>query len=333
VSIGLDRKLRKRFKDTVGNVSTAQQYVLGVLVVGVVATLPLAIAETNMMSTVIFVMMFITMGHAWNIVGGYAGQISLGHSVMFAAGAYTTAVLFVKYSITPLIGIPVSALVAGVVGTLMGLMTFHLRYNYFALVTLGTALATRLFLLRWDFVGAATGLSYPFERLGDFYWLMFQGNVPYYYMFAALAVLTTLFMIQLNRSKLGVYLKAIKMDQELAESAGIQTYRYKLYALAMSSGLVGLVGALFVQYSLYIDPKMVSRLERSFDFILPAVIGGLGTVYGPIVGTLIYIPAREFTRSSLSGSQTGLGWMVFGALLMVLMIYRPNGLIKMGDEE
>jgi len=297
-------------------------------VVGLLALVPLVTRDFFVMNMLIFVFIFIMLGHAWNVIGGYAGQISLGHAIMFAMGAYTTTVLFVYYNVTPYVGIPIGGLVATVVGVALGVATFRLRYHYFAMATLAAALAVRIGFFRWEFVNAASGIEYPFDQLGTLYSFTFRDKWPYYYITGVGALSTTLLVYVLDRSKLGTYLKAINMDQELAENAGIRAFRYKSYAMGISSFIAGIAGGLYAQYVLFIDPQSTLRLLRNIDIIMVAIIGGVGTVLGPVIGAFVFIPVREYTRTALSGQSTGLGWVALGVVILLISLYRPGGLIN-----
>lgn len=298
------------------------------LVVALLAAVPFLTNDEFVLNTLIFIFLFGTMGQGWNILGGYAGQVSLGHAVMFAAGAYTTAILFVYYGITPIVGIPVGGLVATLVGLALGAATFRLRYHYFAMATLAAALIVRIFFFRWEWVGGATGIEYPFDTLGQITSLTFRGSLPYYYLIGGFALLATIFVYVMDRSKLGTYLKAINMDEEAAASAGLNTFRYKSYAMALSSFITGICGGLYAQYVLYIDPASTLRLLRNIDIIMVAIVGGIGTVLGPLIGAGVFITVREYTRTTLSGTQTGLGYVIFGFVLLFISLYRPGGILN-----
>jgi branched-chain amino acid transport system permease protein len=308
--------------------SSSYRYGTIAVLVAVLAVLPLVIESSFLMNTFIFVFLFSALGHAWNIVGGYAGQISIGHAVMFGAGAYTVAVLYVYYGITPLVGIWAAGVVATVVGVALGAISFGLRGHYFAMVTLAASLIVHSVVMRWDWLGAATGIEYPFDQIGTLYSFTFANDIGYYYVIGVFALLVTGVMSVLNRSKLGIYLKAINLDEDAAANAGIETYRYKLYAMGLSSFITGVAGALYAQYVLFINPNSTLRLLRNIDIIMVALVGGVGTVAGPILGASIFIPIREYTRSSLSGSYTGLGWVLFGLILLLVSLYRPGGLLN-----
>lgn len=327
---GALESLRNRY----AGLETTQQWLLWTVVVVAVALIPMFVSmfvpnsSLFVLNTFIYVFLFMTLGHGWNVVGGYAGQISLGHAVMFAVGAYTTAVLFAFYGVTPFVGILIAGIVATVVGLVLGLVTFSLRYHYFAMATLAAALITKTVFTRWDYVNGASGIEYPLSEIGSFWSLTFGGKVPYFYLTGLLALITTLFMYQLDRSKLGTYLKAVNMDQELAENAGLKAWWYKMYAMGISSFITGLAGAVYAQYILYIDPLSTLRVLRNIDIIMVAIIGGVGTVLGPVAGAFIFIPVREITRTSLSGTATGMGWVVFGTVLLLISLYRPGGLLN-----
>lgn len=308
--------------------SSRQRWAGAGLVVFLLALIPVFSQSFFFLNTMVFLFLFLSMGHAWNIIGGYAGQISLGHAVMFAAGAYTTAILFVYYGITPFVGIPVGGVVAMLIGLLIGTITFPLRYHYFAMATLAAALIVRVIAFRWDFIGGATGIEYPFDQLGTLYSFTFEDKAPYYYITGGFALLVTAFMYRLDQSRLGIYLKAVNMDQELAENAGLRAFWYKMYAMGLSSLITGLAGGLYVQFVLYIDPLATLRVLRNIDIIMVPIVGGVGTVLGPVIGAFIFIPVREFTRTTLSGTSTGLGWVMFGVVLLLISIYRPGGLLN-----
>lgn len=289
--------------------------------------LPTVAPSYFFLNTAIYVFLFIGLGQSWNIIGGYAGQMSLGHAAVFAIGGYTTAILFTYYGVTPYVGLVAGGALAAVAGLVLGAITFRLRYHYFSIATLAATLGMYVIFLRWDYIGGAVGLEYPLSAIGDVWAFAFRDRTLYFYAMWAFALASTLFVYRLHTSKLGIYLKAIDMDQELAENAGISAFWYKMYAMGLSSFIAGLGGGLFAQYLLYIDPQTTLELIRNVEFVLIAVIGGLGTVLGPIVGALIYIPTREYTRTILAGSHTGLDWVIFGTVLVLISIYKPSGLI------
>ncbi len=279
------------------------------------------------LNTMTLTFLFIGLGHGWNVIGGYAGQISLGHAVMFAVGAYTTAVLLVYYGITPWIGIPLGGVLASAAGLILGGVTFRLRYHYFALATLAAALAVESLFNRWDFIGASVGLQYTGVESG-LSSFVFEPRWIHFYAMWVFALLVTLLIYRLHHSRLGIYLKAINMDQELAANAGLNVFRYKMYAMGLSSFIVGVGGGLYVQYVNFVSPVETLDLVRNVEILLIPIIGGLGTVFGPIVGAFIYMPTREYTRGMFAGTLVGVDWVIFGLVLLLVVIYAPHGLVN-----
>lgn len=279
------------------------------------------------LNTMTFMFLFIGLGHGWNVIGGYAGQISLGHAVMFAAGAYTTGILLVYYGITPWVGIPLGGVIATLVGLVLGGVTFQLRYHYFAIATLAAALATESLFNRWDFIGASVGIHFTGIDSG-LYSFMFEPRWLHFYAMWGFALLVTVLIYRLHNAKLGIYLKAINMDQELAANAGLNVFRYKMYAMGISSFIVGVGGGLYAQYVAFISPVETLDLIRNVEILLIPIIGGLGTVLGPIVGGIIYMPTREYTRGMFAGTLVGIDWVIFGLVLLAVAIYAPYGLIN-----
>lgn len=315
----------KRF--SVGTVRSHTKLVT-LSILAILVAIPLVVDDFFLLNMFIFTFLFIGFAQGWNVVGGYAGQISIGHAVLFGIGAYATTILYLYYKITPLIGVWLGGLTACLFGLVIGLMTFSLRRHYFAMATLAVALIARSWFLRWEWVGGTAGLEFPFSDIGTLYSFTFTTKLPYYYLTGALALVLTLFVYKMDRSKLGVYLKGINMDQELAENAGINTFQYKMYAMGISGFISGVVGGFYALYLFYIDPLATMDLLRNADPIIITLIGGAGTVLGPVVGAFIFIPLREYTRTYLSGTYTGLGWVIFGLVIILLSMYRPGGLLN-----
>jgi branched-chain amino acid transport system permease protein len=266
--------------EEVRNVVDLQSLPLAYLIPAIfLAALPLPYFATSyfFLNTLIYTMLFVGLAQSWNIIGGYAGQISLGHAVMFATGAYTTAILFIYYGITPYLGLIVAGLVAAAVGLSLGALTFRLRYHYFSIATLAATLGMYVIFLGWDWIGGAVGLEYPIAQIGDSLSFMFQNRQMYFYVMWAFALGTTVLVYRLHTSKLGIYLKAIDIDQELAENAGISAFWYKMYAMGLSSFIAGIGGGLFAQYVLYVEPRILLTLLRNVEFVMMPVIGGIRT--------------------------------------------------------
>lgn len=312
----------------VDGLSVRQRWGLAGAIVVALLLVPLVTDQYFLMNVFIYMFLFIGLGQSWNVIGGYTGQFSLGHAVMFAVGAYATAILFVRHGVTPIVGIFVGGFVASLVGLFLGAATFRLRYHYFAMATLAAALIAKTIFFRWDYINGAQGIEYPVSALGSVYALSFRDKFPYFYIIGAAALVTTLLVYRMDRSKLGIYLQAIDMDQELAQNAGVDIFWYKMYAMGISSFVAGVFGGLYAQYVLYIDPMSTLRVLRNIDILIVPIIGGVGTVLGPVLGAFVFIPVREYTRSALSGNFTGLGWVIVGVVIVLISIYRPGGILN-----
>ncbi len=298
-----------------------------ILTAGVLcALIPLVVRDTFFLNALITVFLFGTMAQAWNLIGGYAGQISFGHAVFFGLGAYTGAILLGRYSISPWLGMWAGAAASVVVSVAIGYPTFRLRRHFFALATLALGEITRILFLNWKFVGAGVGLYLPLQYRNRLAYLMWDGKAPYYLTALALLVLAMLVVATVDGHRAGIYLRAINQDEEAAGMLGIPARRYKLYAIALSAVLTSLCGTVYALYVLYIDPYNVMAGRISLLVVVIALIGGRATIAGPVLGALFIILLSEYTRAWLGGLGSGADFILFGALIMVVSIKEPAGL-------
>jgi branched-chain amino acid transport system permease protein len=274
----------------------------------------------------ILIYLFAAAAGAWNIIGGYGGQISLGHVAFFGIGAYTTTLLYLKLGITPWFGMIIGAALAAVIACLISYPCFRLRGPFFTLATLAFAEVLRLLCI-WarPITGGQVGLSIMFKP--SFANMQFIGKTSYYYIAFILMLLVLAVSLCIERSKFGYYLTALKEDHDAAEALGINTARCKLYATAISGFLTAICGAFFAQILLYIEPAAVFSSALSNQFAMMAVVGGAGTAWGPIIGSIIITPLNEILRGSLGGNFQGLNYVIFGFLLILVVTFMPNGLI------
>lgn len=275
----------------------------------------------------IMVYMYSTLGLAWNLIGGYAGQISLGHAVYFGVGAYTSTLLLMKAGVNPWIGLIIGAILSSIISLAIGYPCFRLAGHYFAIATIAVGEITQQAWLNWDWAGSAIGLNLPILKEGVRNFEFHSSKVPYYYIALALVSLALSITYFVDRSKLGYYFRAIKGDQNAARSLGISHTRYKAYAMVLSAVLTSISGTFYAQYVLFIDPDSVFPLMLSINMCLMATLGGLGTVWGPAIGAFILIPISEFTRIKMGGGGGGFDLMVYGFLIMVICLYQPSGVI------
>ena len=302
--------------------------------VSLVAVLVLAVAYPFIFSRPfqvrmgILIMLWALLGLAWNIIGGYGGQVSLGHAIFFGLGAYTSTLLLTRWHISPWIGMIAGAAVAAVVAVIIGWPTFRLQGHYFAIATIAAGEIFAILFRNWDFVGAAVGIYLPVERGDRLVSFQFhESKLPYYYIGLAFVILAALVTYAIERSRMGYYLRALRADQDAARSLGVPITRYKLYAMVISAVLTAIGGTFYAQFVLYISPNTVFALMLSVQMCLVAVLGGLGTISGPIIGTLILIPMAEYTRVALGGRGGGLHLMVYGLLIVIVAVVQPSGIM------
>lgn len=275
----------------------------------------------------ILVMLFGLLGTAWNLLGGFTGQVSLGHAVFFGAGAYTSTLLLQHAGLSPWVGMAAGAAVATLLSVAIGWPCFRLSGHYFAIATIAIGEIVHILVTNWEFAGGAVGLFLPIgdEGLGA---LQFHtSKLPYYYVLLALLVTAVVLAAWLRRARPGYYWRAIKEDQAAARSLGVPATRYKQVAMALSAALTACAGTFYAQYILFIDPGSVLPLSLSVQICLVAVLGGAGTVAGPLVGAAVLVPLSEFTRVFLGGSGKALDLVVYGLLIMLIAAYEPGGLV------
>ena len=289
-----------------------------VILAGLIA-LPLVGLSSYTMHVLILVVIYSMIGMAWNLLGGYCGQVSFGHAAFFGVGAYTAGILYSKLGISSWWGLLASILVVGVFSLIIGFICLRLRGPYFALATLAMGEVLRVTSENLvKFTGGDVGILIR-ERT----WVQ---KVWYYYIILAMTIATYLLVKRVIESKLGYYFVSIREDQDAAESLGIDTTFYKTIALCLSGTLTGLAGAFYTSYMGYIDPKVVFSLhDISIVTIMVVMVGGVATYWGPAVGAIIMVFLAELIRSN-----PGLGaahQTLFGVLLIFIIIFLPNGIV------
>lgn len=299
---------------------------MGILVAAILLCVPLVVHSPYVLDMILSVFLYAFLNNAWNILGGYCGQVSVGHAAYFAIGAYTSTILFIHYNISPWIGMVAGALVAGVLAVLMGYPSLKLKGPYFVFATLGFAEIVRIILTNWEKAGAAMGLLIPL-RPSSLIHLQFSSKVPYYYLMLFICAGGFALTYLIENSKWGSYFIAIREDEDAAEALGINTAYYKTAAFVISAMLMAIGGTFYAQYVLYIHPDTTSTLMMSCNLLVMAVIGGAGTVLGPTVGALLFVPLGEYTRALLGGRVQGLHLMIYGAALMIVVTIAPEGVV------
>jgi len=299
---------------------------VGIIVFG----LPLVVRSATYLHILILLYFYAYLTTSWNLVGGFAGVLPLGHAAFVGIGAYASTILYLQYGISPWLGMIVGGILATIVGVLIGLPTFKMRGAYFALATIAFAEGIRVMIENIDQLGpfvinGPRGLQIPPLNLGlaNF---MFAHKEPYYYIILVMLVLVLMLTYFISRSKLGYYLNAGGEEPEAAMALGVNVARAKLVAMAMSSFLTALAGTFYAQFTLYIHPKSVISLDLSFEIAFIALIGGRGSIAGPVLGALLLRPVSDFSRIYFGDSLPGLHLIIFGVVLILVMSYQPRGL-------
>ncbi|TKB23865.1 branched-chain amino acid ABC transporter permease [Desulfopila sp. IMCC35006] len=292
--------------------------------------LPLVIRSATYLHILVLLFFYAYLTTSWNLVGGFAGVLPLGHAAFVGIGAYTSTILFLQYGISPWIGMLVGGVLATIAGILIGLPTFKMRGAYFALATIAFAEGFRVIVENIDYIGpfkinGPRGLQIPPLDIGlaNF---MFASKEPYYYIILIMLVAVVVLTYVISRSKLGYYLNAGGEEPEAAMALGVNVARAKLIAMAMSSFLTAMAGTFYAQFTLYIHPKSIISLDLSFEIAFIALIGGRGSIAGPILGALLLRPVGDFSRIYFGDTLPGMHLIIFGLVLILVMHYQPRGL-------
>ena len=304
----------------------ALKVVGGVVLAIALLAFPLVFKKPFPQRMMILIFMNALMAEAWNILGGYAGQVSLGHAVFFGLGAYTSSFMLIQWGITPWLGMVVGILIVVVVSIIIGYPCFRLGGHYFVIATIAVGEIVAIIFLNWKLMGGAIGLFLPLQD-DSLLHFQFSGKAPYYYIILVMLVVTVFIAYWIEKSKLGFYFRAIKNDPDAARSLGIDLTKYKLMAMIISAALTAMAGTFYAQYVLFIDPHTVLPLMLSVQMCLIPVLGGTGTIAGPIIGSIILIPMAEYTRVQLAGKVSGLHLLIYGFLIMVIAVFQPAGLM------
>ena len=292
------------------------------------ALVPL-LAGDFLLSVLALVFLYALVGIAWNLMMGFAGQLSLGHALYFGAGAYVVAVLGQRYAITPWLGMIAAFGISAALGLMVGALGFRfgVRGVYFALLTIALAEFARILFEHWDYVGATGGffLSALGERNRPLVSLRGGAMFFYYALLASMLAAWALSFV-LVRSRLGYFWRAVREDEDAARALGVAAFRVKLIAVALSGGITGVAGGWFalVNGSLFPDSVLGQRL--SIDFIVAPIVGGLGSLFGPILGAFIILPLGELAKSlGQASGLNGLNLLIYGVLLAIVVLVLPDG--------
>lgn len=268
----------------------------------------------------LFTASYVVMASGWNILGGFAGYISLGHNVFFAVGGYFAGMIFARMGISTIILAPFAGLLCAALGYAIGRITLRVRGPSFIISSLALVMIFRIFFDNWHFVGGAAGLSLPANDL-HVKW----AKLPYYYAFIVMAAFAVWVSYRIKHSKFGLGLRAISKDEIKAESAGIDTRTYKVLAFAASAFFVGMAGAVWGEYLTYIRPNIFLIILVSVNMVLICILGGKGTIAGPVIGAVLIVAFNEFFVATLGASEANI--LAAGLVMAAVLIFFPLGIV------
>ena len=289
------------------------------------ALAPVVISSKFQLDVLTLIFFTAYIGQSWNILGGYAGQFSFGGVMFFGTGAYTSSILLTSFGVPPIIGIFAAIFMGAFLGLIVGYLSFRsgLRGSYFALITLAFAELLRVLANSVEFTGGGVGLFLTYAP--GLHNLQFNSPTGFYYFSLVLLVISLAIAIWLERSRFGAQLVAIRENEDAAEALGIDTLKCKVYAIMIMGGMGGAAGTFYAQKYLYIDPPISYSIALSVEMLLVTIVGGMGTVFGPLVGSFFLHIVNEFARHFID--TPGVSLIVYGFILILIISFLPNGLV------
>jgi branched-chain amino acid transport system permease protein len=305
---------------------------LWIIGLGFFCILPLAISS-YFQYILILTFLYAFLAGSWNIIGGMGGQLSIGHATYFGIGAYTSAILFQKYGLSPWMGMWAGAALSGITAAFIGFLCFRYKVRgvYFALVTLAFAEISRIIATNSKLLGKSVGILIPLKGHSWSAW-QFENKMPYYYIILGMTALLFA-LLQISRSSRFIsYLRAVNQDEDAAHASGINVFKTKFLGLILSACLTALGGTFFAQYTLFIDPPSMFGMMRSFDPVVICIIGGIGSIFGPLLGSVVFTSFMEAINHIFKGSYGSSHLILYGLLLMIVIIIFPQGLSSLGKK-
>lgn len=307
-----------------------RQLILLIVTFAAIAATPFWLASDFWLNAVLLTVYAALLGQAWNILAGFGGQFSFGHALFFGTGAYTVAVLQVQFGFNPWVGFFIGGAMAGLVALAMGFLTFRygLRGSYFALVTLAFAEVFRILSNSVSFTGAGEGILIPLDQRAS--QMQFPDLSGYFWFICALTFACFLTVWWLRNSRFGARLVAVRDNEEAAAAIGVDAFTVKLKAIVLSAVFSGLAGVFYAQKFLYLEPGIAFGPSVSVESLLVAIIGGIGTLFGPLLGAAVLHAVAEFARHVI-GDQPGLSMIIYGGILVLMVMFAPRGLAGIGQ--
>lgn len=262
---------------------------------------------------------------AWSVLGSLTGEVSLGHAGFMGLGAYIGALLMNNHHITPWVGMIIAFVFVGLLAACLMAPCFVLSGSYFTLVTIAFSEAFRNLFTNWDYAGKGQGILVPLKEQG-MYSMRWASKIPYYYIALLMFILFYVILRKIDKSKLGYALKTIREDEKTANAVGINPFKYKFIATFISAGLIAVVGVFYANYIGYINPDIMKQ-SQALNYVMPAIIGGIGSITGPLLGAIILTPLSEFLNASLSSIAGGLNLVVYAVIVIAVIVFRPTGIM------
>lgn len=302
-------------------------YLLLAVLLSILLVVPLFL-EKYVLGIFIMIFFYAYLGQSWNILTGYTGHISLGHALYVGVGAYTSTFLSQNYGLSPWIGMLVGGVFAVVIALFLGYLGFRfgLRGVYFVILTIAFAEITRLIVSHVEALGSFSGIFLDFNP--SFWNFQFRGNVPYYYIALGFMVFSIVVVRILEVSRAGRFMVAIREDEEAAQALGVNAFKYNMIAIALSAFMTSLAGTFYANYIFYLHPDTLFGMALSIELILRPIIGGLGTILGPVLGSFILTPLSEISRAYFAkGGFEGLHLILYGIIAVLVVLFMPKGII------
>lgn len=300
-----------------------------ILFVLVVALVPVLTSSGVILNFVMTALYACLLAQAWNILGGFGGQFSFGHALFFGTGAYAQAILQLEFNVNAWVALPLAMGASAMVGAWVGALSFRygLKGSYFALVTLAFAEVFRIVALSVPFTGAGVGLMLPLQSSAAA--MQFGTRAGFVWLMLGLVALALCVSVWLRHSRFGAYLQAVRDNEDAARAIGVNPFQVKLLATVLSGGLMGAGGAFYVQVFQYIDPGIAYGPHTSVEALVGAIVGGMGTLWGPVVGALALHVLADLTRN-LFGQLPGINMVIYGAVLVLIVMFLPRGIAGSG---
>jgi branched-chain amino acid transport system permease protein len=296
------------------------------IVVAVLAAVPLIVHSNTTLNFLVVTLLIALAGQGWNILGGYGGQYSFGHAAFFGTGAYVTAILQVRYGVNAWPGFAAGIAAGALVGAVIGALTFRagLRGSYFALVTLAFAEVLRIIASVAPITGAGVGTLIKLDLHASAF--QFESRAVFYWVILALLAVSLVIARVIELTRFGAWLIAVRENEDAARALGVDAFKVKLGAMIISAAVTAAAGCFYAQYFLFIDSGIAYGTRMSIEALLTPIIGGAGTVFGPLVGALV-VKALGEAATTVAGDAPGLNLIVYGCVLVLVIAFAPRGLI------